>query len=455
MKAKLSTRIIIYILATIVFVAIFGYYGIDAPKQQNFKDEVLQEEAAHKEKLAKYCKSHPLNGAFESFSGYVFLSEIIKQEDVKKRILVQYSQTFHDLLASLSGGIHDRLDYDDETSHWFCASEMDSTTATLYYYDKIDSLEIILCKDDLYISRDGRYELGNHNLKYPIDENSREYQEHIKSIQAANKAKRIAMEKQNTYMESLTLRPTFNSFDYRETTAPDIIANPNVKRRIIDQYSAKFYELINIWDGASDPEFGHFNREAALMYISVANEMGSYATIRYNSRSDELEVELTIKGVEIDKNGDYDIGSWSLKYFKNDFGEEDINLPYITLDLNEDTSSYDKDRLTIRISRQNGVALMYYTQIGLGGYVDNNFKVPELLIRRESDGKVFNINLEIDNKYSQISYVNESQYDLFFELLENGNLTMSYKFRYGFTDYATKIKVGKNTTKVYSAINML
>lgn len=410
---------------TILYIIIAGvlslccFYGFDALRQRDFKNKILEEELIHQEKLEEYCKTHPLTDAFESLTGYVFLNGIIENEAIKNRIIMQYSQEFYNLLPLDGQG--DRLDYDTETSLWLCAAKKDSTLVNLYYNDKLDRLEINLYINDLPIDRNGECKLGDHNLRYPIDKRSKKYKHHIEDIRTKTREERNAREEHEVYLENLTLRPAYNTFDYWETTIPEIIANLDIKKRIIEQYSEKFYRLLNIWDGASKPQFGHFNNEAAIQSIEAANEHNSYVKIVYNTRTDDLNIILKIKGIDINSFGEHNTGIWQLDYFNNDFGEKVKDSPYIILRLTPDKVNrayYDSDdRFIIRISNHDGVAIMYKKDVdsAFGDYVNNSWEDPTLLIRRESDGEVFNIKLTRSTKHKHISYVDRNQYDLFFK----------------------------------------
>ncbi len=443
-----------------IAVTIFSVISLTQHKiESEAKEDAEKQEQLYQERLRAYVKAHPLTEFFASdfFSGIITFQDIVSQKIVKDRLLVQYSQPFLDMIPIEKGST--AFDYDEKTNCWSCELNEDSLRSNLYYYPATDEIEIVLYIDDLYINRECKPELGEHNLKYPIDESSKEYKEYVENLRAANRTEREEREEHNRYLYNLTLAPVFDSFNYK-TLMPEVIAHPKVKARIVSQYSQKFYDMLSIWNDDSAVQYQPFMNEGYYYtYCYATTESGSQVRLSYQSSDDILEVSLTIKGVVIDKWGDYDIGNWELCYFNNEFGEDIKSQPFVLLKLKVDkvNSPYydEEDLFYIRLSNNDGIAIMYYRGGLMGEYVDNNFKDPTLTIRRESDGEVFYFKLTCGKEHSYIAYIAESQYNQFLELLDNGDLTISYKFQYGLEDYTALERVYTGTKKVFSAKNLL
>ncbi len=454
------------IFYAIVLIAIAIYSAVSLyqhTSESRAREDAAEQERLHQARMSAYVKAHPLTTFFNSdfISGVVTLQEITTQKVVKDRLLVQYSQKFYDMLPPYKDG-STAYDYDTEQNRWYCEAGKGSNKTYLYYYPTTDQIEIVIYADDLYIGRDGEPELGEHNLKYPIDKSSKEYKAHVESLRAENIIIREEKEAHARYLYNLSLRPAFDSFDYFETRMPEVIMHSKVKERIVNQYSQDFYNAMFVCIDDPTVQFQGFRNEGHYYtYCSAQTESGSRIRLSYNSYNDELEVTLYIDSVEINKWGGYDIGSWTVGYFNNEFGEEDRRYPYVIIKLTVDKVNrpyYDEeDELIVRISDNDGVAIMYHRDAdsALGDYVDNNFKTPTLIIRRDSDGEVFEFDLKVSREKSFISSISRSQQSQLFELLEGGGLTISYKYEYGLTDYSALIKVNIKTKKVYSAIALL
>lgn len=214
---------------------------------------------------------------------------------------------------------------------------------------------------------------------------------------------------------------TFRDAENARCPAYEFIKIKVIKESLIEQYGENCYDkLIEFTQEELPMEYFVVTKDDD--YISGGYNKSrddSYAKIYYDENWHGLFLTLVIDKNHIDKDGNYDNGSWKMSYYKNDFNEYNHEKPYIVLENNRTGNS----SLDICIDNYC-VSLYSRNSETVSGYLSSINKV---IVRNEDTGEIHNVPFENGNK-NLINWVIIRDQDAMLEfvrLLKNNKITIS------------------------------
>ena len=217
------------------------------------------------------------------------------------------------------------------------------------------------------------------------------------------------------------LLPTIEELYKQKTYATEVIKHPLIKDYIISRYSSRFYDLLIESAGVNIP----------LEYDSKSNKYSSWVrgkyeyTLSYECAINYLEIKLTtVDGIKINKDGRIDCGLWKNGFYKDDFGEDDPNFPYIQVKLDAKKNGYPEP-MYLRFCSSEGFKIL----------IDGVKKEADLSIKVKSNGEVIKFAVdEIQDNERCIIY-SRDKIDTLVPILENGNFMMSLTYEAPLGDF--------------------
>ena len=210
-----------------------------------------------------------------------------------------------------------------------------------------------------------------------------------------------------------------------EMTLYELLRIPVFKEEVIKRYSTKLHAMAEEVTERSTPV--QYDSIDNYYHCDGLSENGT-VNVKYYVDTDELDISMLYHGLEVKHDGTIDCGHWVKGYYKNPFGEDDLNDPYIEQEFRGKVNDRFDCQLYIRFEASDHFRLWVE-----GEYCCNHSpKKVEMLIRDEDDGEVYSIDTEI---YKNSFFINTYQNYLFSRLLNKGNLNISIRYLTYLNDY--------------------
>ncbi|BFL31110.1 hypothetical protein K330107F9_04530 [Bacteroides stercoris] len=210
-----------------------------------------------------------------------------------------------------------------------------------------------------------------------------------------------------------------------KTTLYELLRNPIFKEEVIKRYSTKFHTMAEEITERSAPV--EYNSIDNYYYCEGLSENGT-VDVKYYVDTDKLDILMQYHRQEVRHDGTIDCGNWVKGYWKNPFGEYDLNDPYIEHEFHGKVNDTFDCQLHVRFEA-NGHFRLWVE----GEYCCNySPREVEMLIRDEDDGEVYSISTKIHRDYF---FVDARLENLFSRLLDKGNLNVSIRYLSYLDDY--------------------
>ncbi len=178
-----------------------------------------------------------------------------------------------------------------------------------------------------------------------------------------------------------------------------LLENNLVKERIINEYSAKYYNKaleLTIFDYGINYDGNIYSASASVTRILDDGTVD----LTYNPDSDILIIEMTEKKREIRSNGEvyYNTEGWEINYPKDEFDDDITSQPILSYRISDNSELVTYNPIWIAITViNNGKSVACCLCTNLFNY--SSRKIAKILIKDNINGKIYNI--EYDKPYNE------------------------------------------------------
>lgn len=181
------------------------------------------------------------------------------------------------------------------------------------------------------------------------------------------------------------LEKVFKEAYEKKETLYELLRQDIVKKRIIEEYSQKYYDKMVQYVQIVTP-IEYKNNVYTCFGGEQHNVPDTRADVTYNPLTDQLEIRLIKERRVIQHNGEihYNTEGWEIQYPKDEFNEDIKSEPFLFYSLMGDREIRALKLCITIVPKVNGMS--FYTNEFNSGY-----DIKQILIKDNISGKIYNL----------------------------------------------------------------